>query len=139
MPRILVVDDEAHILRVTSMWLRRHGYELCEAFNGAEALAILDHHDPASPGAPGSHRIDLIISDMNMPVMTGLELLKTIREERKSDVPFILLTARCDQQELATELAQYGARLYPKPFVPSRLVADVEEMLKTQETEDVTP
>lgn len=135
MPRIMVVDDEAHILRVTSMWLRRHGYELCEASNGAEALAILDQHDPASK----SQRIDLIISDMNMPVMTGLELLKAVREERRNDVPFILLTARCDQQELAAELAPYGARLYPKPFVPSRLVADVQEILNVQEKEGATP
>ena len=135
MPRILIVEDEAHILRVTSMWLRRHGYELCEASNGAEALAILDQHDPASR----FHQVDLIISDMNMPVMTGLELLKTVREDHKSDVPFILLTARCDQQELATELAPYGARLYPKPFVPSRLVTDVEAILKAQETKGATP
>lgn len=128
MPRILLVDDEAHILRVTSMWLRRHGYELFEASNGAEALALLDRED-----------IDLIISDMNMPIMTGMELVKTIREERKSDVPFLLLTARCDQQELATELAQYDVRLYPKPFVPSRLVADVREIFNALATEGATP
>ena len=128
MSRILVVDDEVHILRITSMWLRRHGYELFEASNGAEALALLDRHD-----------IDLVITDMNMPVMTGLELVKTIREERKKDVPFLLLTARCDQQELAAEMATYGVRLYPKPFVPSRLVADVREILEAQETENVTP
>lgn len=128
MSTILVVDDEAHILRVTSMWLRRHGYDIYEASNGAEAVGLLDCHD-----------VDLIISDMNMPIMTGLELVKTVREERRSDVPFLLLTARCDQQELASELAPYGVRLYPKPFVPSRLVADVQDIFKAKETEDIAP
>ena len=128
MPRILVVDDEAHILRVISMWLRRHGHELFEATDGAEALALFDAED-----------IDMIISDMNMPVMTGLELVKTIREERKSDVPFLLLTARCDQQELETDLQPFNVGLYPKPFVPSRLVADVRDILDSQKTEGVAP
>lgn len=128
MQRILLVDDEVHIIRVTSLWLRRHGYELFEAHNGAEALAVLDRHE-----------VDLIISDMNMPIMTGLELVRTIREERKSDIPFLLLSARCDQQELGAELARYGVRLYPKPFVPSRLVADVQDILNAHETEGVTP
>ena len=126
MSSILIVDDEAHILRVTSMWLRRHGYDTYEATNGVEALELLDCRD-----------VDLIISDMNMPIMTGMELVKSVREERKSRVPFLLLTARCDQQELATELEPYGVRLYPKPFVPSRLVADVKDIFNAQKTEGV--
>ena len=127
MPNILVAEDEVHILRITSMWLRRHGYEIFEACNGSEAIALFDRHD-----------IDLIISDMNMPIMTGLDLVRMVRQERKSEVPFLLLTARCDQQELATELERYDVRLYPKPFVPSRLVADVREIFAMQETEGVT-
>ena len=69
--------------------------------------------------------------------MNGLELVKAVREKRKSNVPFLLLTARCDQQELAAELEPYDVRLYPKPFVPSRLVADVQEILNAEQTEDV--
>lgn len=122
MTRILVVDDEAHILRVTSMWLRRHDFEVLEAADGAEALALFD-----------DHTVDLIISDMNMPIMSGFDLVKAIRGERGSDVPFLLLTARCDQEKLARELAEFGVRLFPKPFVPSRLVEDVKNMLKPEE------
>ena len=120
MPTILIVDDEAHILRITSMWLRRHGYEIFEATNGAEALELLEHQS-----------IDLVITDMNMPVLSGLDLVRTVRTERGSDVPFVLLTARCDQEQLAGELSQYGVRIYPKPFVPSRLVEDVGRLLET--------
>ena len=118
MPRILIAEDEAHILRVLSMWLERHGYDVLGAANGAAALEILDNET-----------VDMIISDMNMPGLDGLELVKAVREDRGLDVPFLLLTARCDQDKLASRLSPYGVRLYPKPFVPSRLVADIDRLL----------
>ncbi len=120
MARILIVEDEPHILRVTSMWLERHGHDVLEAHDGAAAFALLQREN-----------VDLIISDMNMPVMDGLELARTVREELGLDVPILLLTARCDQDQLAKRLEPYHARLYPKPFVPSRLVADIDELLNT--------
>ena len=118
MSTILIAEDEAHILRVLSMWLGRHGYDIVEANNGAIALDIL-----------GSQSVDMIISDMNMPVMDGLELAKGVREVLGIDVPFVLLSARCDQDKLAERAQPYGVCLYPKPFTPSRLVADVGQML----------
>jgi CheY-like chemotaxis protein len=81
-PRILLVDDEAHILRVMSMWLGRHGYDILEASHGGRALEILEHE-----------HVDLIITDMNMPVVDGLELIRAVRERRGLDVPVLLLTA----------------------------------------------
>lgn len=118
MSTILIAEDEAHILRVLSMWLGRHGYDIVEASNGAIALDIL-----------GRQSVDMIISDMNMPVMDGLELAKSVREDLGNDVPFVLLSARCDQDQLAERAQPYGVCLYPKPFTPSRLVADVGRML----------
>ncbi len=118
MPTILIAEDEAHILRVLAIWLNRHGYDVLEAPNGAAALELLDHKT-----------VDMIISDMNMPVMDGLELVKTIREERGINVPFLLLTARCDHDQLAKRMEAYHIHLYPKPFVPSRLVADIDSLL----------
>lgn len=117
-PKILIVEDEAHILRIMSMWLGRHGYDILEAPNGRVALEILDRETA-----------DMIISDMNMPVMDGLELVKAVRKERGIEVPFLLLTARCDQDRLCEQMKPYGVHLYPKPFVPSRLVADVNHLL----------
>lgn len=118
MPKILIAEDEAHVLRVMSVWLKRHGHDILEASNGAEALEWLDRES-----------VDMIISDMNMPVMNGLTLVKAVRNERDSKVPFLLLTARCDLHKLTKELEPYGVHLCPKPFVPSRLVADIDCLL----------
>ncbi len=126
MPKILIAEDEAHMLRVISMWLKRHGYDVLEACNGAVALEWLDHED-----------VDMIISDMNMPVMDGMALVRAVREDRGSKVPYMLLTARCDQDKIAEKLEPYDVHLYPKPFVPSRLVADVERLLGEKVTEAV--
>ena len=118
MPKILIAEDEAHILRVMSVWLERHGHDILEASNGAEALEWLDRES-----------VDMIISDMNMPRINGLGLVKAVREERGLNVPFMLLTARCDRNKLLETLQPYHVHLYLKPFVPSRLVADIDRML----------
>ncbi len=119
MGRILIVEDEAHIARVMTMWLERHGHEIIHASNGTTALDVLSRES-----------VDLIISDMNMPGLDGLGLVKAVREDRQRTLPILLVTARCDQAKLAEELEPYDVRLYRKPFVPSRLVADIERMLQ---------
>lgn len=118
MARILLVEDEPHIARVMSMWLSRNGHEIFEAENGAVALETLSKHP-----------VDMIISDMNMPVLDGIGLVAAVRNERQMDIPFMLITARCDHAHLRTRLEPYGVTIYPKPFVPSRLVADIDEIL----------
>ena len=120
MAKILIADDEAHILRVISMWLTRTGSEVLEARDGIEALAVIDRET-----------VDLIVSDMNMPGLNGLEFARILREERRLRIPFLLLTARCDQDSLARLIEPYDLHLYPKPFVPSRLVADIERLLRS--------
>ena len=117
MLRILIVEDEAHVLRIMSLWLARNGYEILEAEDGAVALEILDRE-----------HVDIIISDMNMPRINGLELVRLVREQRKLDAPFLLMTARCDQDALREKLRPYRVQLYPKPFVPSRLVAEIDAL-----------
>ncbi len=118
MASILIVEDEAHIRRVLSMWLERHRHTTLEASNGVDALSIINRE-----------QVDLIISDMNMPRMDGLELARAVREELLMSIPFLMLSARCDQAKLAERAAPFHLELYPKPFVPSRLVADVERLL----------
>jgi DNA-binding response OmpR family regulator len=118
MYRILVAEDEAAILRVLVMWLTRNGFEVFEARDGVEALAIID-----------AESLDLIISDMNMPRMDGLELARRLREERHDQTPFILLSARSDQTLLIQKTSALNVQHYPKPFVPSRLVADIQQLL----------
>lgn len=118
MAKILVVEDEAHIARVMAMWLTRHGHEIVEAANGRVALDVLDREE-----------VDLIISDMNMPMLDGLGLAMAVRNERGLRMPILLVTGRCDQRALATQLEPLNVKICPKPFVPSRLVADIEELL----------
>ncbi len=118
MAKILIVDDEAHIARVMRIWLERHGHDVSQASNGADAVEILKNES-----------MHLVISDMNMPVLDGLGLTRRVRQELKCDVPIILVTARCDQAELKKELAPFDVKLYPKPFIPSRLVEDITDML----------
>jgi DNA-binding response OmpR family regulator len=120
MARILIAEDEAHIARVLAMWLTRHGHEVLHASNGEEALQVL-----------AGEAVDLVITDMNMPRLDGLGLIKTVREERGLAVPILLLTARCDQAELVACMQPYDVTIIPKPFVPSRLVADIGDLLGT--------
>ncbi len=118
MATILIVEDEAPIAHVLSVWLRQHGYTVALARNGQEALELLS-----------TTAVDLIVSDMNMPVMDGLTLVRTLRKERGLSLPFLLLSARCDQAQLAADLKPFDVQLYPKPFMPSRLVSEIEKAL----------
>ena len=118
MARILIADDDAHIVRVLSMWLGRHGHEVVTARNGEAALETLE-----------GTSVDLIISDMNMPVLDGVGLAKAVRGKVGATIPIIVLTARCDQERLKEQLAAYGVRVYPKPFLPSQLVVEINHLL----------
>src|SRR5438874_1676197 len=107
--RILVCDDEAHIRHIIAHKLRASGFEVVEARNGQEALALLD--------APGAGRLDFVISDFQMPLITGLELctvLKTRAETAKT--PVLMLTARgyilTDEELAQTNIRQ----VISKPF-----------------------
>ena len=125
MAKILVVEDEAHIARVMTMWLTRHGHNIVVAANGRVALDILDREE-----------VDLIISDMNMPVLDGLGLATAVRNERGLRMPILLVTARCDQRALMTQLEPFKVKICSKPFVPSRLVTDIEELLSEAAVEE---
>ena len=118
MAKILIADDDAHIVRVLSMWLQRHGHEVVTATNGEAALETID-----------GTSVDLIISDMNMPVLDGVGLAKAVRAKVGAAIPIIVLTARCDQERLNEQLAVYGVRVYPKPFLPSQFVLEINQLL----------
>ena len=122
MAKILIADDDAHIVRVLAMWLKRHGHEVVTAKNGEDALATLS-------ACAGSESVDLIISDMNMPVLDGIGLAKAVRGKVGATIPVIVLTARCDQERLNEQLKSYGVRVYPKPFLPSQLVVEINLLL----------
>jgi CheY-like chemotaxis protein len=117
--RVLVVDDEIHIVHVVAIKLRNNGYEVLSADNGAEAFDLACNERP-----------DIIVTDYQMPVMTGLELLEKLRQRQETkDIPVIMLTARSfaiskEQQE---DLRISGC--LSKPFSPKELLGNIEDVL----------
>jgi len=127
MATILLADDDAHTLRVLELWLSRHGHRVLEASDGAKALETL-----------AGQKVDMLISDVNMPGVNGLELLKAVRTRLGLVMPIILLSSRCDQTALQEQVKPLHAKLYPKPFVPSRIVAEIQRLLEATSTVEVT-
>ncbi|UCE50089.1 MAG: response regulator [Phycisphaerales bacterium] len=120
---VLVVDDEIHIVHVVAIKLRNNGYEVISADNGAEALELALKERP-----------DIIVTDYQMPVMSGLELVAKLREhDETKDTPVILLTARsfAISQEQKDELKITGC--LSKPFSPKELLGNIEDILYQKE------
>jgi two-component system, OmpR family, alkaline phosphatase synthesis response regulator PhoP len=117
--KILVVDDEIHIVHVVAIKLRNNGYEVITAENGAEAFKIACEEKP-----------DVIVTDFQMPAMTGLEMVESLRQRQDmADVPVIMLTARGfaidDSQKQQLRISE----CLSKPFSPKELLRTVEDVL----------
>ena len=114
---ILVVDDEPKIVKLAQDYLEKNGYRVASAGDGKTALAAFRHQKP-----------DLVVLDLNLPGMDGLDVCRAIR--RESDVPIIMLTARVDEVDRLIGL-ELGADDYiTKPFSPRELVARVKAVLR---------
>ena len=124
MRRILVAEDDPHILRVISMWLKRQGHELVEARNGLQARALLQ-----------SEPVDILVSDVNMPGLDGLELVEFALREERVRRGIIVLTNRWDHGDIRGRLAQRGVHVLPKPFSPTRLSELVGSLLAAEAIE----
>lgn len=118
MARILVVEDDPCIRRVIALWLKRHGHDVVAADSGTRALELIRQ-------AP----VDLLVTDVNLTGMTGLELLHNVRTESLNHHRAIVLTSRCDQTEIEERAASLGAVVHPKPFSPMHLTEAIETAL----------
>ncbi len=117
--RIVIADDEAHILRVMSMKLTNAGYEVLTAVDGEEALELCAKEKP-----------DLLITDYQMPVMSGLELCKQLRSDDETrNIPAIMLTARGFDIEPSEMVAAGITAVLAKPFSPREVLAKVNDLL----------
>lgn len=120
---VLVVDDEIHIVHVVAIKLRNNGYEVISADNGAEALELAVREKP-----------DIIVTDFQMPVMTGLELVEKLRQhEETEDIPVIMLTARSFAIEQQQQDALKISGCLSKPFSPKELLGNIEDILYQKE------
>ncbi len=122
---VLVVDDDHEILRMLSRALELEGYDVIIATNGNSALALLEEHRP-----------DLVILDIIMPELDGFQILSLIRQ--RSNVPVIMLTAKCEVTTLRDALALGADDYVRKPFRIRELVARIRTKLRRAEA-GVTP
>ncbi|WP_420451641.1 response regulator transcription factor [Ilumatobacter sp.] len=115
--KVLVVDDEPTVREVVAGYLRRDGHEVAEAADGTTALALLESEPP-----------DLVVLDMMLPGVNGLDILRRVRST--SDIPVIMLTARAEETDRVSGL-ELGADDYVvKPFSPRELAARVNGVLR---------
>ncbi len=122
--KILVCDDEPHIVHVVAAKLRNAGFEVLTATDGAEALSVAQQHRP-----------DLVITDYQMPFLSGLELCTKLREdENLCDTPAIMLTARGFCLGDGVLEGTNVRRLLAKPFSPRAVLEAVKEILDESAT-----
>src|SRR5512145_873212 len=115
--KILLVDDEPEILEICRDYLKASGYDVITAKDGAQGLSAFRRERP-----------DLIVLDLMLPEIDGLDVCRTIR--RESNVPIIMLTARVEETDKLVGL-EIGADDYmTKPFSPRELVARVKVVLR---------
>ncbi|TMF60585.1 MAG: response regulator [Chloroflexi bacterium] len=118
--RILFVDDEEQIRKLLSTWLARHGYDVSVANDGWEALKAIRAKAP-----------ELVITDVNMPNMNGLELTRRMRaDHRTARIPVIMLSARKQADDVLTGYAEGADEYVPKPVEMAVLEAKIEVLIK---------
>jgi two-component system response regulator MtrA len=115
--KILIADDDVHLLRVMTIWLSRSGYDVLQARDGSEAIDAFREHRPP-----------LVITDVNMPGMDGLEVARRMLAEATHPLGIIVLSCRCDVIGVSQMLGSDNVLHHGKPFSPSRLIADVRSL-----------
>lgn len=122
-PLILVCDDEAHIVHIVSLKLKNAGYEVITAPDGEEGLALAREHRPA-----------LIVTDYQMPGLTGVEMCAKLREDPLTrDTPALMLTARGFRMDPIEVRQARIAEVLSKPFSPREVLAKVVALLECRQ------
>lgn len=118
--RVLVVDDDPPSLKMTAYLFQEEGYEVLTAEDGRQALELIEHEEP-----------DLIVLDVMMPQIDGLEVCRRVRQHR--NIPIIILSAKGEISDRVLGL-EIGADDYlAKPFEPSELLARVKALMRRAE------
>src|SRR6202011_3254515 len=124
--KVMVVDDEPHILELARLYLSREGYEVEGVGDGTQALARFSQVKP-----------DLVVLDIMLPGTDGLTICKEIRKQ--SQVPIIMLTARDEVTDKVVGLEMGADDYLTKPFHPQELVARAKALLRRAKTEPDQP
>src|SRR5215467_12598591 len=125
MERVLIVDDDPDIVRLVSYNLSQSGFEPLHASTGREALALVQNQPP-----------DLLILDLMLPDVDGMEVCRTLRsQDASAHIPIIMLTARSEEIDRVVGF-ELGADDYVmKPFSPRELILRVKSILRRSRTE----
>jgi DNA-binding response OmpR family regulator len=118
--KILVVDDEAEISEIITMYLKREGYEVHIENEGNRVAEAVKQYKP-----------DLIILDVLLPGMDGIEVCRELRKEH--DIPILFVSCKSDDTDIILGLGIGGDDYITKPFSPSQLVARVKSNLRRQQ------
>jgi DNA-binding response OmpR family regulator len=119
---VLVADDEPHIGRIIKMKLEQGPFKVSLAYDGEEALAFIDSDE----------QVDLALLDLMMPKLSGLDVLRKVREQEKfKSLPCIILTAGGDAKHERDALALGATHFLTKPFSPKKLYALVARLTGT--------
>ena len=117
--KVLIADDEAHIIHVVQMKLRNGGFDVVTAMDGQEALDLARQAKPC-----------LVISDLQMPVLSGLEVAAALyRDENTRDIPIILLTAKGFEVDGEATADTNIKMIMTKPFSPRDLLSKANEIV----------
>ena len=119
--KILVADDELRLRKIVTLFLKKHGHDVVEVSTGEQALSAATHTVP-----------DIIIMDINMPGMGGIEACRRLKTENLcKEIPLILLTANIDEKT-KNEGFEAGAAAYmTKPFSPKGLLEKIKTVANT--------
>lgn len=115
--KVLIVDDDIKTVELVQLYLKRDGYKVLTAYNGNDALRIALEYKP-----------ELVVLDLMLPGMDGLEVCKKLRET--SDVPVIMLTAKTTEEDRLAGLNLGADDYVTKPFSPRELAARVRAVLR---------
>ena len=116
----MLVDDEPHVLEVLRVTLEDLGFKLLEAQDGPGAIALVEKEKP-----------DLVVLDVMLPSMSGLEVCRTIKEAG-GNTPVILLTARSGEDDAKAGMEAGADRYLTKPFSPLTLMTEVVKLLNIE-------
>lgn len=120
MSKILVVDDEPHIVKLITFSLSKHGFDVVTAGDGQRALEVAAAEEP-----------DLILMDVMMPIMTGFETVKRLKADPvTADIPVVMLSAKSQVYEIAEGMESGATDYICKPFTPKDLVDKVSAVLQ---------
>jgi two-component system chemotaxis response regulator CheY len=117
--RVLTVDDSRTILAMLHHTLSGAGYDVLQAADGQQGLDVLD-----------TERVDIVITDINMPVMDGIEFIRRVRASgRHASLPILILTTETSQDKRDQGRAAGGTGWIVKPFDPQKLISVIQRVV----------